>query len=250
MSKKGEPTETSLKKSNIMNSKIRIALAGAACLVASAIGFAQSPGADAQVPGAAPAQGYVWMSGHWNSDNGQWKWVAAHWELPPSRSAAWVSGHWVSSNGNWVWVNGAWNVSDAQQAQAGPPQPPGQYAQGVPSPSSPAPYVDGQYQAQYGPGSVVRAGDETTTTDYGPVDYSTAYSPDYGYPGYVYPAFGWAGDPWFWGFPGVALGFGFGPGFHGGYYRGGRGFYGHGGGVAHGGFAGGARGGFGGHLGR
>ena len=163
----------------------------------------------------------------------------------------WVGGHWVSSAGNWVWVNGAWNVSDAPQAQAGPPQPPGQYAQGapqegVPMPSSPAPYVDGQYQGQYGPGGVARGVDQpASTTDYGPMDDSAAVYPGYGYPGYVYPAYGWAGDPWFWGFPGVALVFGFGPGFHGwggrGFARGARGFFGHGGMGAHG---------FGGHFGR
>src|SRR5580698_3404832 len=83
-------------KSNTMNSKIRIALAGLACVAACAIGFGQTPGIDSQIPGAAPAQGYVWMSGHWDSDGSQWKWVAAHWDLPPSPSATWVGGHWVS----------------------------------------------------------------------------------------------------------------------------------------------------------
>lgn len=214
-----------------MNSKIRIAVTTAACLVGCGFAFSQasevsasSPAAtvESQVPGPPPSQGHVWMSGHWNSEGGQWRWIAAHWDLPPSRSAVWVGGHWVSSGGNWVWVNGAWNISDGQQAQAGPPQPPGQNAQGgVPSPSTPAPYVDGQFQGQYATGGIVRAGD--VTTDYGPADYSTLT-----YPGYGYPAYGWVGEPWFWGFPSVALGFG--PRFHGGgYYRGGRGFLGHGG---------------------
>jgi hypothetical protein len=191
---------------------------------------------ESHVPGAPPSQGYVWMSGHWNSEGGQWKWIAAHWDLPPSRSAMWVGGHWVSSSGNWVWVNGAWNVTDAQQAQAGPPVPPGQYPQaGVPTPSTPGPYVNGQFQGQYATGGIVRAPDQSPVdTDYGTVDYSTAY-PAYGYPGYAYPAYGWVGDPWFWGFPGVALGFGFGPGFHGGgFFRGGHGFVGRGGFAARG----------------
>jgi hypothetical protein len=252
------------KKPNNMNSRIRIVLAGAACLVGTAMGFAQNaPAADNQVPGAAPSQGYVWMSGHWNSEGGQWKWIAAHWDLPPSRSATWVSGHWISSNGSWVWVNGAWNVNDAQQPQGGPPQPPGQYSQGaaqggVPTPASPAPYVDGQYQSQYGPNGVVRAIDQpASTTDYGTVDYSPAYYPGYAYSDYGYPGYGWDGDWGYWGFPGVALGFGFGPGYYGWGGRGwgyGHGGYGHGG-YAHGGFAGhaggGVRGGLGGgHFGR
>jgi hypothetical protein len=232
-----------------MNSRIRIALAGAAFVLGSALVLAQAPNVspggpaqavDSQIPGAPPSEGYVWMSGHWTSEGGQWKWLAAHWELPPSRSATWVSGHWVSSSGSWAWVNGAWNVPNAEQAQGGPPQPPGQYGPGgaaaVPSPSSPAPYVDGQYQGQYGPGGVTRAIDESaSTTDYGPIDYSQAYYPGYAYPGYYY-----AGDPWFWGFP-VALGFGFGPGFrafgHGGFGHFGRGGFGHGGFGGH--FAGG-----------
>jgi hypothetical protein len=228
-----------------MNSKIRIALAGAACVLGSAMMFAQSPGgaapaADNPMPGAAPAQGYVWMSGHWDSENGQWKWVAAHWEQPPSRSAVWVAGHWVPSGSGWAWVNGAWNVSDAPQGQSGPPQPPGQ---GVATPSSPAPYVDGQYQGQYGPGGVVRSADQAPVVqaDYGTVDYSASYYP-YAYPGYVYPSYGWVGDPWYWGYPGVALGFGFG-GIYGGWGHGygfggrgygGRGFGGHGGYGGHG----------------
>jgi hypothetical protein len=230
-----------------MNSTIRITLAGLACAVVGAVAFAQTPGsaadysapvADGQITGPAPSQSHVWMSGHWNSEGGQWKWVAAHWELPPSRSAIWISGHWISSGGNWVWANGAWNIPDASQVQAGPPQPPG-----VPVPTSQAPYVDGQFQEQYGPGGMARATDQpAVTTDYGPIEYSTPY-----YSGYAYPGYAWAGDPWLWGFPGVALGFGWGPGFvgfgRGGFGRGGfgRGGFGHGG-FGHGGFG---HGGFG-----
>jgi hypothetical protein len=240
-----------------MNSKIRIVLAGAASAAICALAFAVEPSsvslspppaADTQIMGPAPSQAYVWMSGHWNSEGGQWKWMAAHWDLPPSRSATWVAGHWISSGGNWVWVNGAWNIADEQQAQAGPPQPPGQdaaAAQGVPTPSTPAPLVAGQY----GPGGVSRAIDQpAVTTDYGPIDYSTGYYPAYGYPGYAYPGYAWAGDPYYWGFPGVAFGLGWGPGIvgwgRGGYGYGGRGYYGHGG-YAHAGFARGGSGHFG-----
>jgi hypothetical protein len=191
------------------------------------------------------------MSGHWNSEGGQWKWAAAHWELPPSRSATWVGGHWISSAGNWVYVNGAWNISDAAQVQSGPPQPPGQMApagQAMAMPTSPAPYVDGQFQGQYGPNGVVRAIDQgSATTDYGPADYNSADYSAYGYPGYAYPDYAWAGYPYYWGYPGVALGFGFGPGFIGF----GRGGFGRGGfgrsGFGHGGFAHGGSGHFGHH---
>jgi hypothetical protein len=227
-----------------MNSRIRIALAGAACLAGCAITLADttanpSLSADSQITSPAPSQGYVWMGGQWNSENGQWKWVAAHWDLPPSRSATWVAGHWISSSGSWVWVNGAWNVGEASQAQAGPPQPPGQYSQtagqGQPMPSTPAPYVDGQFQGQSGPGGVDRVIDQPpSTVDYGPADYSVDAYPGY----YAYPGYGWAGDPWFWGgYPLGFVGFGFGRGFYG------HGFYGHG--FRGRGFG---RAGFGGHV--
>ncbi len=236
------------KKFNTMNTKKRFLLAGAACAVLCATGLAVVPApagetpVDSPVAGSAPSQGYVWMSGHWDSQSGQWKWVAAHWELPPSRSAAWVGGHWAPSGTSWVWVNGAWNIAGEPQEQAGPPQPPGQEpsATGVPTPGTPAPMV-----GQYGPGGVYRDADQPAGPgDYGTVDYSPGYYPAYGYPGYAYPDYGWAGDPYYWGFPGIALGFGFGPGYLGwgrgfsGGFRG-RGFAGHGGGFSHagGGFA-------------
>ena len=85
-----------------------------------------SAASDGVVAGPPPSPAYVWMTGHWNSENGQWKWISAHWELPPSRSAVWVGGHWVPQGGSWAWTNGAWSVGDSPQSQAGPPQPPGQ----------------------------------------------------------------------------------------------------------------------------
>jgi hypothetical protein len=176
-----------------------------------------------QVPGPAPTQASVWMAGHWNSEGGQWKWVAAHWEVPPSPSATWVEGHWVPSGASWVWANGAWNVGQVAQSPTNPPQPPGQPgadgtvsvapgAQGMPVPSTPAPYVTNQY-----PG-----GQATVVTDYGP-DY---YASDDYYPGYY-----WNGNAWLLGgYPGFyGFGFGLGPVFYGGYGRGGYGHFGHGG---------------------
>jgi hypothetical protein len=225
-----------------MNSITRIALAGAACIMGFA--FASSPSlraasegssAGSDIAGPAPSPSHVWMSGHWAMEGGQWKWIAAHWELPPSRSAIWIAGHWISQGGNWVWVNGAWNVTDGAQAQAEPPHPPGQASPGdqaVPTPSSVAPTIDGQYA----PGAVVRAGDQVpVTTDYGPVEYDT-----------VYPGYYWTYDPWFWGpYPWGFLNWG--PGFYyGGYWHGGygRGGYGHWGG----GYAGRGAGSWGGYF--
>ena len=223
-----------------MNATTRNILSGAACVAAAALAFsapsvasaAETPTAavDNQMMGPPPSPAHVWMSGHWNSEGGQWKWVAGHWDLPPSRSAIWVSGHWIQGNTGWVWVNGAWNIAEDPQSSETPPQPPGQApaqgGQAIPMPSSPAPNVAGQYA----PGTQVPVIDQPpTVTYYPPVDYSASY------PGYY-----WTGDAWAWGlYPALAFGLGWwGPGYvgwgHGGWAHGhfARGFAGHAG-VSH-----------------
>jgi hypothetical protein len=225
-------------------SQLLMALAAGLLGAATAAVAADQVGTPDQVGSAAPSQAYVMMAGHWDSVNGQWKWVAPHWELPPARDAVYVAGHWAAENGKWVWVNGAWNVGQTPAAQAGPPQPPGADGQvagagsGVAMPSTPPPYVNGQD----GPGGVDRSYDPgvVSTTDYGPIDYSATYPYYYDYPAY------WAGDPWFWGGGFIGLGY-----YGGGYWRGGR-WYGGGygrGGYAHGGYGHGAYGRAGGHAG-
>ena len=215
-----------------MNSKIKVILASAACMAACATIRAQAPGAmsapgNSMQPSANPMMGqapsaeYVWMSGHWDTEGGQWKWVAAHWDLPPSRSAVWVAGHWVQGGSGWVWVNGAWNVAQAPQSPNAPPMPPGQGSvgqapgQGVPMPSTPAPNVSGQYSQYPQVGQVPVIDQPAVVTDYAPIDYSVDY------PGYY-----WGGDAWAWGiYPGAFFGWGWGPGYYGrggwGYGRGG-----------------------------
>src|SRR5450631_550926 len=229
-----------------MNTRTRVSLAGAAgvlglviALAAPGSALAENPPATAEGQySAPPSPAYVWMSGHWNSDNGRWAWVAAHWELPPSRSATWVTGHWVPQAGSWVWANGAWNLSEPPQSQEAPPQPPAQgsspEAQSVPMPSTPPPLIGGAY----GPDGVVRAIDlPPTTADYGPIEYA-APGPGYNYwAGDPY----WAGDSFLWGYPGPYFGLGWGPAFYEGYY--GRGFRGGGREHGHGGHPPGAHGG-------
>lgn len=207
------------------------------CLAPSIASAADYPAAPAenQVAGPPPSPGHVWMAGHWNSEGGQWKWISGHWDLPPSRSAVWISGHWVQGGSGWVWVNGAWNVAEAPQSPSAPPQPPGesptaafqtpaQNGQAVPMPSTPAPYAGGQYaQGGQPPGVYQAPGD----TYYPPVDYTT-----------VYPSYYSDGYPWGWGiYPGIALGFGWGPGYW-GWGRGGWGYVRGAGGWHHAGFVG------------
>jgi hypothetical protein len=214
------------------------ALACAAPSIASAAEN-QTAAAESQIAGPSPSSAHVWMAGHWNSEGGQWKWMAGHWDLPPSRSAVWISGHWIQGSGGWVWVNGAWNVAEAPQSPDMPPQPPGQNpqaaqelnqapaqgGQAVPMPSTPAPYVAGQYA----PGGQVPIYQGPADGYYPPVDYSAAD------PGYY-----WNGYPWGWGiYPGLAIGLGW-PGYwgwgHGGWgYARGGGVWHHGGFVRRGG---------------
>jgi hypothetical protein len=241
---------------NTMNSRVRIVLAGAACIAGCAIVWGQAPAlstasgpgssaeaTDSQTMGPPPSPGHVWMAGHWNSEGGQWRWVAGHWDLPPTRSSIWVPGHWIQGGSGWAWVNGAWNVAEVPQSPATPPQPPsapGQNAtqasaqggQAVPMPSTPAPNVAGQYAPG---GQVPVAYQQPTETDYAPIYYDYAVT----YPGYY-----WNGGAWGWGvYPGFAVGLGWwGPG----YWGWGRGGWGHGGwgrgGWGHGGWG---RGGWG-----
>jgi hypothetical protein len=225
-----------------MNTRIRIIMSGTACAVAGALALAApsvasaadnpTAAAESQIAGPSPSSAHVWMAGHWNSEGGQWKWVAGHWDLPPSRSAVWVAGHWIQGSGGWVWVNGAWNVAEVPQSPDAPPQPPGQNPpqavqngnQSVPMPSTPPPYVAGQY-APGGQAPMVYQGEADTY--YPPVDYSA-----------VYPGYYWGGYPWAWGlYPGLAFGLGWGGYWgHGGWVHG-RGGWHHGGSVGHAGHA-------------
>ena len=202
-----------------MNPKIGFALAAALMLAAAAPRQAGAQAVAETQAGPAPSSSYVWMSGHWNSENGQWRWVAARWELPPARNALWVGGHWAAEAGKWAWVNGAWNISDQSQALGEAPEPPSQ--PGMPVPSSPPPLPVGDFQST---AAVNAAQVAPITTDYGPIDYSA------GGPGYY-----WAGDPywsaypWAWGYPGGYVGLGWGPAyFNYGYGGRGRGYSGHG----------------------
>ena len=226
-----------------MKTLTRTLLGLAACLAASAMTHAADARGTEPVPGPAPTQSSVWMTGHWNSEAGQWTWVAGHWETPPSPSASWTEGHWVSSNGSWVWANGSWNVGHSGQNSSVPPVPPSQAeqaagvssgAQPVPMVSSPAPYVQGEYVPQ---------GQAPVVTDYGPIEYA---------PGYAYPDYYYAGSPWYWGPGYYGFGLGIGPVFFGGGHRGlsagGFGRGGHGGGHFGGGHFGGGHSGGAGHF--
>ena len=63
----------------------------------------------------AARSGYVWVTGRWNWQNGQWAWVDGHWERQRANQV-WVPGRWELQGNYYVWVEGRWD-------RAAPPAP-------------------------------------------------------------------------------------------------------------------------------
>jgi hypothetical protein len=56
----------------------------------------------------APRAGFVWISGRWDWNNGQWVWVPGHWER--ARAAeVWIPGRWQLQGNYYVWIEGRWS---------------------------------------------------------------------------------------------------------------------------------------------
>jgi hypothetical protein len=65
------------------------------------------PPPQAEVFGAAPAPGYIWMGGYWGWAGGRHVWVAGHW-APGRPGYHWVGHHWVHRDGGWRLAEGRW----------------------------------------------------------------------------------------------------------------------------------------------
>lgn len=65
---------------------------------------------------AAARAGYVFVSGRWNWQNGNWQWVDGHWERERANQV-WIAGRWELQGNYYVWVEGRW---DARPAPSGP----------------------------------------------------------------------------------------------------------------------------------
>ncbi len=59
----------------------------------------------------APSDQYVWVDGHWEYRNDDWRWVAGSWQLRPNEKTQWIPGQWVREGGGWNWVPGYWSDS-------------------------------------------------------------------------------------------------------------------------------------------
>lgn len=66
------------------------------------------PASKHEMPGSAPATGWVWTPGYWTHYNARWVWIPGQWQEPPAAQATWVAGHWDQTNSGWIWVPGHW----------------------------------------------------------------------------------------------------------------------------------------------
>ena len=54
--------------------------------------------------------GFVWITGHWNWNGGQWVWLSGHYERERA-GYAWEPGRWEMRGNRHVWVEGTWRAS-------------------------------------------------------------------------------------------------------------------------------------------
>jgi hypothetical protein len=99
-------------------------------------------------PASAPAEGLVWVSGHyeWDTPGNRWVWYGATWQRPPAPNAVWQAGYWSQQGNSWLWVHSHWAVPNAapSSSNAAPAQPPPPAPQNAPQPQpEPAPAASG-----------------------------------------------------------------------------------------------------------
>src|SRR5215212_129320 len=60
----------------------------------------------------ASRAGFVWVSGHWDCQNGRWDWGSGHWERERAKKR-WRDVRWEARGGVWVRIDGDW-IDDAR----------------------------------------------------------------------------------------------------------------------------------------
>ncbi len=69
---------------------------------------ANRPSAPVYARPAAPGPAYVWVSGEWIRQNGNYTWREGYWAPRLHNRNGWVEGHWSARKGGWYWVPGHW----------------------------------------------------------------------------------------------------------------------------------------------
>ncbi len=68
-----------------------------------------------------PGPGYVWIKGYWSWRDGQYVWVAGHYERPPAERREWIEPRWEPRGGSYVFIEGRWG----EGSRPAPPPPQG-----------------------------------------------------------------------------------------------------------------------------
>lgn len=71
-----------------------------------------------ELPGVAPGESYMWMSGYWGNINNRWVWVPGHWERSRP-GAVWVAGRWDKTDKGWAWIPGRWQPTASSPTAVG-----------------------------------------------------------------------------------------------------------------------------------
>ena len=50
----------------------------------------------------APAQGLVWVPGHWAPAKGEWQWTAGTWSIPATPISVWIEARYDSETREWT----------------------------------------------------------------------------------------------------------------------------------------------------
>lgn len=61
-------------------------------------------------PPPLPSLQHVWIPGFWQWRQGGYRWVAGHWELPPTENANWVAPRWEQQSNGFTLVEGGWQT--------------------------------------------------------------------------------------------------------------------------------------------
>jgi WXXGXW repeat (2 copies) len=70
-------------------------------------GGPMQPPPPAQIENAGSRNGYVWIGGFYQWQNGQYAWVPGHWERERA-NMVWQAGRWELHGNTYTWVEGQW----------------------------------------------------------------------------------------------------------------------------------------------